>query len=412
MIQTQAFKFSMLKGARLIIVLAILASFLSFAKFQHCRSAGWGSPDVYIHMCYSDLSALYGAREINVDRWPYESPDNSVEYPVITGLVMWATGQLISDENGYRAYFDVNVALLALLFIASAWLLWRIKPEFAPLLSFSPAVIGSLYINWDLWAVAAALLAIYLFKEERFDLSAIALGVAIATKFFPVVLLLPVVLYFKTDIAKTIRYIGLTAISWTAINLPIALTNFDGWSRFYKMNLDRSSDLGSIWYALELREITFGNSTLLSILLVLLAALAIASVSNQSKVTRFETFAIISFLTVAAFVTISKVYSPQYVIWLTPLALIALRRREDRSAFWIWQGGEALYHLAIWQYLASYTGAKFGLPEGLYALSIFIRVATLAWFARALIHSSRSTDFSMSESGDSLSALHQKARPI
>jgi uncharacterized membrane protein len=338
--------------------------------------------------------------------------DNSVEYPVVTGIVMWATGQLISDENGYRSYFDINVALLALLFIASAWLLWRIKPEFAPLLSFSPAVIGSLYINWDLWAVAAALLAIYLFKEERFDFSALALGVAIATKFFPVVLLLPVILYFKTDIAKMIRYIALTSLSWVAINLPVALTNFDGWSRFYKMNLDRSSDLGSIWYALELRDITFGNSTLLSILLVLLASVAIASVANQSKVTRFETFAIISFLTVVAFVTISKVYSPQYVIWLTPLALIALRRREDRSAFWIWQGGEALYHLAIWQYLASYTGAKFGLPEGLYALSIFIRVATLAWFARALIHSSRSVDFSMSESGDSLSALHQKARPI
>jgi hypothetical protein len=402
----------MIKSARLVLVLALLASFLSFAKFQHCRSAGWGSPDVYIHMCYSDLSALYGAREINVDRWPYESPDNSVEYPVITGLIMWATGKLISDENGYRAYFDINAALLALLFIASAWLLWRIKPEYAPLLAFSPAVIGSLYINWDIWAIAAALLAIYLFKSERFDLSALALGVAIATKFFPVVLLLPVILCFKTDITRTIRYIALTSLSWVAINLPIALTNFDGWSRFYKMNLERSNDLGSIWYALQLRDITFGNSTLLSLVLVLLASLAIANIANQSKATSFETFAIASFLTVAAFVTISKVYSPQYVIWLTPLALIALRRKEDRSAFWIWQGGEALYHLAIWQYLASYTGAKFGLPEGLYALSIFIRVATLAWFARALIHSSRSADFSMSEGGDSLSALHQKARPI
>ena len=400
------------KGARLIVLLALLASVISFAKFQHCRSAGWGSPDVYIHTCYSDLSALYGAREINVDRWPYESADNSVEYPVITGLVMWATGQVISDESGYRAYFDINVALLALLFIFSAWLLWRIKPEFAPLLAFSPAVIGSLYINWDLWAVAAALLAIYFFKYERFDLSAFALGVAIATKFFPVVLLLPVILYFKVDIAKTIRYIALTSLTWVVINLPIALTNFDGWSRFYKMNLERSSDLGSIWYALQLRDITFGNSTLISIALVLGATFAIANIANQSRVTRFETFAITSFLTVAAFVTISKVYSPQYIIWLTPLALLALRRKEERSAFWIWQGGEALYHLTIWQYLASYTGAKFGLPEGLYALSIFIRVATLAWFARALIHSSRSPDFSMSEGGDSLSALHQKARPI
>ena len=400
------------KGARLILIFALLASFLSFAKFQHCRSAGWGSPDVYIHMCYSDLSALYGAREINVDRWPYESPDNSVEYPVITGLIMWATGKVISDPNGYRAYFDINALLIALVFIFSAWLLWRIKPEFPALLSFSPAVIGSLYINWDIWAIAAALIAIYLFQKQRFDLSALALGISIATKFFPIVLLLPVILYFKTEITKTIRYIALTSIAWIAINLPIALTNFDGWSRFYKMNVERSSDLGSIWYALQLRDITFGNSTFLSVILVLLASLAIANIANQSKANTFETFAITSFLTVAAFVTISKVYSPQYIIWLTPLALIAMRRKEERSAFWIWQGGEALYHLAIWQYLASYTGAKFGLPEGLYALSIFIRVATLAWFARALIHSSRSADFSMSEGGDSLSALHQKARPI
>ena len=249
-------------------------------------------------------------------------------------------------------------------------------------------------------------------SKARFDLSALALGISIATKFFPIVLLLPVILYFKTEITKTIRYIALTSIAWIAINLPIALTNFDGWSHFYKMNVERSSDLGSIWYALQLRDITFGNSTFLSVILVLLAALAIANIANQSKANTFETFAITSFLTVAAFVTISKVYSPQYIIWLTPLALIAMRRKEERSAFWIWQGGEALYHLAIWQYLASYTGAKFGLPEGLYALSIFIRVATLAWFARALIHSSRSADFSMSEGGDSLSALHQKARPI
>ena len=400
--------FAKIRGARFIVLLALLAATLSFVKFQHCRSAGWGSPDVYVHMCYSDLSALYGAREINVDRWPYESSENSVEYPVITGLVMWATGQAINDEGGFRAYFDLNVLLLALLFIVSAWLLWRIKPEYASLLSLSPAVIGSLYINWDIWAVAAALLAIFLFRHERHDLSALALGVAIATKFFPIVLLLPVILFFKGQLSKTIRYLAITSLSWLAINLPIALTSFEGWSRFYKMNFDRSNDLGSIWYALQLRGITIENSTLISLVLVILAALAITNSANQSKVGSFETFAITSFLTVAAFVTISKVYSPQYVIWLTPLALIALRRKVDRSAFWIWQGGEAIYHVAIWQYLASYTGAKFGLPEGLYAISILIRVATLAWFARALIHSSRSSDFSMSESGDTLSALHQE----
>jgi hypothetical protein len=177
------------------------------------------------------------------------------------------------------------------------------------------------------------------------------------------------------------------------------------------MNLDRDNDLGSIWYALQLREITFANSTIISIALVLLASVAIFNVAGKSKLPSFETFALSAFLAVSAFVTISKVYSPQYILWLTPLALLAMTKREERSAFWVWQGGEALYHLAIWQYLASYTGSKFGLPEGLYALSIFIRVATLAWFVRALIHSSQNPDFSMSERGDSLSALHQKARP-
>lgn len=398
----------MIKSSRAIAVLALLAALLSFAKFQPCRSDNWASPDVYIQMCYSDLSALYGAREINVDRWPYQSPDNAVEYPVLTGVVMWATGLLVGDPNGYRTYFDINAFLIALLFIASALLLWRLKPEFAHLYLVAPAVIGSLYINWDLWAVVAALLSIYLFKREQFDYSALLLGVAVVTKFFPVVLLLGVALYFNREFKNTIRYIALTSLSWFAVNIPVAVSNFEGWSRFYKMNFERATDLGSIWYALQLRGVNFNNSTLLSIALVFLAALYIINTANQSKLPRFETFTISIFLTVAAFVTISKVYSPQYVLWLTPLALLAMTRKEERSAFWIWQGGEALYHLAIWQYLASYSGAKFGLPAGLYSLAIIIRIATLAWFARALIHSSRSSDFALSAPGDTLSALHQK----
>ncbi len=85
------------KSLRVALIVTLVATLLSFAKFNHCRNSGWGSPDVYIHMCYSDISALYGAREINTDKWPYASPDNSVEYPILTGIVMWATGLLIDD---------------------------------------------------------------------------------------------------------------------------------------------------------------------------------------------------------------------------------------------------------------------------------------------------------------------------
>jgi uncharacterized membrane protein len=377
-----------LSSQRLVALLALVAALLSFAKFDHCRHTGWATPDVYVHMCYSDLSALYGAREINQDHWPYSSATNSVEYPVVTGIVMWATGLLVKDENGYRQYFDLNALLLGLLMIAASLLVWRIRPEFSLFFPLAPAVIGSLYINWDLWAVVPALLAILFFAQERISLSAIFLGIAIATKFFPIVLLLGVTLILgKGKKKKLIQYLAVTLITWLLINVPAAISHFDGWWRFFKLNIERSNDLGSLWYALSLLKLPSADLNYLSLAIFLAAIFGIAIFYRKISENRsdLDNFMTIAFISVAAFVTISKVYSPQYILWLTPLAVIAMSRREERSAFWVWQAGEAIYHLAIWQYLASYTGAKFGLPATFYALLILVRIGTLGWFVLALV---------------------------
>ena len=379
------------KGLRIALIVTLIATLLSFGKFNHCRSAGWGSPDVYIHMCYSDISALYGAREINTDKWPYASQDNAVEYPVLTGIVMWATGFLIDDPNGYRPYFDLNILLIALLLFASVFILWRLKPEYVALFPIAPAVFGSLFINWDIYAVLFALLSLYFYKDEKMDVSALFMGIAISTKFYPGVILFGIALIFwnQKKITQLIRYVLITVFCWLAINLPVALTNFDGWWRFFKLNIDRDSDLGSIWYAASLLKFPQPNINNFTIILFLIALGAIGVFYFMVAQSRsdFANLATVAFLTVAAFVTISKVYSPQYILWLTPLAVLAMTRKEERSAFWVWQGTEALYHFAIWQYLASYTGAKFGLTETVYAATIFIRISGLAWFSRTLIRS-------------------------
>ena len=381
------------KSLQIALIVTLVASVLSFGKFNHCRSSGWGSPDVYIHMCYSDISALYGAREINTDQWPYASSDNSVEYPVLTGVVMWATGLLIDDPNGYRPYFDLNILLIALLLFASVFILWRLKPEYVALFPIAPAVFGSLFINWDIYAVLFALLSLYFYKVQKLDLSALFMGVAISTKFYPGVILFGIALIFwnQKEITKLIRYLLVTFLAWVVINLPVALTNFDGWWRFFKLNIDRDSDLGSIWYAAALLKWPQPNVNNVTIILFLIALMAIgvfyfAVAQSRSD---FANLATVAFLTVAAFVTISKVYSPQYILWLTPLAVLAMTKEitkdDERKAFWIWQGTEALYHFGIWQYLASYTGAKFGITETFYASIILIRIAGLAWFSSTLI---------------------------
>lgn len=358
-------------------------------KFNHCRDAGWGVPDVYVHACYSDITALYSERGMNDHTFPYSSATNSVEYPVITGLVMWGTSYLVSDHNNpYRNYFDLNIALLAFFFIGTVIVIYKINPEFSYLLPLAPAVVASLFINWDLWAVAAAVLSLYLFKVERFNLSAFSLGIAIATKFFPIVFLLPIALLFasKGKLKEFLKYISITVATWLLVNLPIAATNYQGWSRFYKMNFSREADWGSVWYGITALggKVLALNYISILITIILIAALAIFYLDISQTRTHFQNLTLMIFLTMAAFTSVNKVYSPQYILWLTPFAVLAMTSKKERSAFWVWQGAELIYHFAIWQYFAGFLGTKFGLPENWYALTIFIRIAALLYFCLTL----------------------------
>ena len=179
--------------SRPLVAFAILASLLSFVKFQHCRDAGWGAPDVYVHMCYSDITALYSERGMDTHDFPYASTSNAVEYPAITGLVMWGTSFLVTDKNNpYRNYFDINLILLILLLIGTSLLVHSLNPEFSYLLPLSPALVASLFINWDLWAVISAVASLLFYARDKRNLSALFLGVSIATKFFPIVFLLQI----------------------------------------------------------------------------------------------------------------------------------------------------------------------------------------------------------------------------
>ena len=363
-----------------IIIIAFISALFSFAKFDHCLNTNFATPDVYTHACYSDLPALFGARDLINHAWPYSSASNSVEYPPVTGVVMWLTALPI---HGDKSYFLINVGFIALLFIGLSLLVAQMKPELWYLLPLSPAVIASLYINWDLWAVASAILAIYYFDRRKYDYSALALGLSIATKFFPIVLLAPIALIFyrRADIKGALRFGLVTAGSWLAINAPFILFNRSGWWRFFAMNKDRGADFGSLWYALNLFGITTTNLNLLSILLFLIGLATFAV--YFFGLGELPSLATISFAVVAIFTISSKVYSPQYVLWLTPLAILAMRGTKDRATFWIWQGAEILYHLAIWEYLASYSGSHFGLPAKAYAAATLIQIAaTLIFLAR------------------------------
>jgi uncharacterized membrane protein len=374
------------KKARAIIALAILASLISFIKFSHCESSGWATPDQYIHACYSDIPALFGERGLSKGEWAYSNGSDSVEYPVVTGAVMWALAQITpSGGDAIKNYFNINIFFIALLLILTSLLIYKFRPEYAYLYPLAPAGIASLYINWDLWAIISMVVAIYWFDRKQLDLSALALGVSIATKFMPVFLLFPIAFIFlrRAQLKGAIRYLLICALTFAAINLPVYLTTPEGWLRFYQLNLSRGSDWGSLWYALTAIGIHLANLNYLSILILLAGFAAIAIYILELHNT--PSLASLSFIVLATVMCASKVYSPQYVLWLIPLAVIALTDKSDLHAFWVWQGGEIIYHIAIWQHLATVTGANFGLPLYGYAILTLLRIATTIYLIATLV---------------------------
>jgi uncharacterized membrane protein len=367
---------------RALLALALLAALLSFTKFSHCEGINWATPGQYIHACYSDLPSLFGERGMAENTWPYASDTNAVEYPVLTGLVMYATSFVARTP---ASYFNFNALLLALLFIFIIFIVRKIKPEFTYLVPVAPAMIASLYINWDLWAIATMMLAIYWFDRKAYLYSSIALAVSISTKFLPVFLLLPIIfiLWRSNQIREMFKYAATTVAIWLAINLPFALTTPTGWWRFYKLNLSREADWGSLWLAFSQLGLGLANLNYLAVLLLLIGLTAFVIFLFEVKNT--PTLASVAFIVLAIVMVASKVYSPQYVLWLTPLAVIALTNKKDLHAFWIWQIAETMYHVAIWQHLALFTGAAFGLQEGGYATITLIRIAATVYLAWVLI---------------------------
>jgi uncharacterized membrane protein len=75
-------------------------------------------------------------------------------------------------------------------------------------------------------------------------------------------------------------------------------------------------------------------------------------------------------LSLALFLVVNKVYSPQYVLWLLPLFALA---RPRWRAFLVWQFAEVLYFLGIWLYLLEQSHPGKGLEWQPYIVSLFGR---------------------------------------
>ena len=380
-----------LAGSVAILILAgLLGGALGSVAKAACRAGAWNvGVEQYQAHCYTDIYPLYFAEGLAKGQVPYF--DHHVEYPVVMGAVMqaaaWVTGPADTSQAG-REFYDATVALLAACLVAgvlaTAYCAGRSRRWTGLLVALSPALILAAFINWDLIAMALTMAALAAWAARRPVLAGILLGVAVATKFYPVICLLP--LFALCLRAGRLRPFWVTAGSalaaWLALNLPVALAAPAGWETFYIFNAQRGADWGSIWYFFQTEHwpvvggLSPSGINLASAVLFLAACIAIAALALAAP--RRPRLPQLLFLATAAFLLTNKVWSPQYVVWLVPLAVLA---RPRLGAYAIWQLAEVGYFYAIWGYLITVVAGpqtSGAVSPGLYFAALLARFGTVA----------------------------------
>ncbi|HZC26936.1 MAG TPA: glycosyltransferase 87 family protein [Actinopolymorphaceae bacterium] len=343
----------------------------------------------FSHLCYTDVPYLYRERGFSEGGVAYLDRGNypALEYPVLTGAVMqvtaWVTQAFEADAVPASVlFFDLTVIVLLLFALLTAWALVRIagrRPYDALLFVAAPTLAFAGTINWDLVAVALATCALLAWSRSRPFAAGLLIGLGAAAKFYPLLLLGPLlVLALRSG---KLRLWGVTTLSaaaaWLAVNLPLLLLAPDTWKTFWTFNAGRGGDFGSIWYVLGLagHAISPASINTWSLGLFCLACLAIAWLGLFAP--ERPRLGQLTFLIVAAFLLVNKVYSPQYVLWLLPLVALARPRWRDWA---VWQTGELIYWVAIWLHLAgSLVPAVEGTPDRLYWLAVAVRMAATVY---------------------------------
>ncbi|WP_431679662.1 glycosyltransferase family 87 protein [Kitasatospora sp. KL5] len=394
--------------ARFLALVVIVTYVLGLVQKIPCYDGGWfhGATTQYTHACYSDIPHLFSGRGFDSGRHPYLDPlpfptadMQYLEYPVLTGLFMqvaaWLTptgGELQGREQWF---WMVNAGMLmvcAVVVVVALTRTHRRRPWDALLFAVAPCLALDSTINWDMLAVALAAVAMAYWANSRPTAAGVFIGLATAAKLYPVLLLGPLlVLCWRAGKWRDFgRAAGGAAAAWLIVNLPIMVANFKGWATFYTFSQVRKEDFGSFWLILmqDRNQQLPTLNTWISVLLVL-CCLGIGFLALAAA--RRPRFAQLALLVVAAFVLTNKVYSPQYVLWLIPLAALARPRWRD---FLIWQTCEVLYFLGVWSYLA-YTGdsKQHGIGQDWYHLAIALHlIGTLylcAMVVRDILHPDR-----------------------
>ena len=390
-----------------IVLLCGLTLYLGYANKARCAGPefdanGRSGPDFSVRydrdVCYSDIQYLWLGRDIDRHVFPYLSgsitPDGAlvggtVEYPVLTGLLIWAGAINARTDAGFLLGSALLMAPFGLL---TAWLLGRLSRWRALLWALGPPLVLYAFHNWDLPVVACAVGAVYVVHRgwgaagrdrplvDRATAGAVLLGLGFAFKLYPGAFVLPLALYVLTaqagpghrgryDVFGALRVVTAAVLTVAVVNLPFALLGYQGWWASFAFQGHRKVDIttNSIWFWGLRPRSNPDNESFQSLMdwlspTLVFASFAVAAGVGWWRYRREGSYPWVgvSAAMLAGFLLLHKVHSPQYTLWLVPF-FVLLRVPWGLVAGYFVADAAMGIGIFRWFYVT-----KTGLPSGIY----------------------------------------------
>jgi len=320
-----------LAGAALLAVYAVATTVGPFSDIT--------VNDLYVYGVYADL--------LHDGQLPYV--DFGFEYPPLAAIPLWLAGVPGLDDSTYAVSFAV---LMGLCLVVAQQLAARLAGggrglTVAWLLVAMPVLIGaSLRTHFDALPIAIALGGLLALSKDRYALGFALLGVGTMTKLFPG-LLAVIALVWLAGGRRQWRAALRGGATFTAVVVAISLPlSGSGYIDSFEFHLDRpvqnESSAATVLFALGGSDVTgtnlrpdrfksngldgghAGDVEAVFAFVLVLALWVIAWLAARKPDARH--MVLCGFAALLAFVTLGKVFSPQYVIWLAPFAALA----------WVW----------------------------------------------------------------------------
>ncbi|MBB5960555.1 putative membrane protein [Saccharothrix tamanrassetensis] len=386
-----------------LVLLCGLTLLLGFANKDRCTGPSfdqWGrsAPDYEernkAEVCYSDIQHLWIGRDVDRHVFPYVNGGISskgvlvggtVEYPVLTGLLIWAGAVFAHNDASFLLF---SALLMAPFGLATAWLLGKLSGRRALLWAIGPPMVLYAFHNWDLPVAFCAVAAVYVVHRgwgrtprpliDRAVVAAVLLGLGFAFKIYPAAFVLPLCLYVLTggrdglegrkyDWQGAVKVALASVVTVVLVNLPFAVVGFAGWQASFTFQQLRRVDIttNSIWFWSMRPFMPDETMQALAGVLSPLGILASFALACWIGWRRFRREGVYPWVPVSAamlcgFLLLHKVHSPQYTLWLVPMFVLLRIPLGWVYAYFV---VDIAMGIGIFRW---YYAIEFGQPSGIY----------------------------------------------